>query len=90
MIFQAFFEHYRRQRSACNKARFSAGYAIKSTRLPYSPWTARQAIASKLSMLFLKAVIYKAQVKIKVGLSGIGVEIEIGIEIEPVQRRRAF
>ena len=36
---------------------------------------------------FFYAVIYKAQVKIKVGLSGIGVEIEIGIEIEPVQRR---
>ena len=34
------------------------------------------------------AVIYKAQVKIKVGLSGI--RVEIGIEIEPVQRRRAF
>ena len=40
--------------------------------------------------LKINAVIYKAQVKIKVGLSGIGVEIKIGIEIEPVQRRRAF
>ena len=37
----------------------------------------------------VNAVIYKAQVKTKVGLSGIGVEIEIGIQIESIQRRRA-